>query len=451
MHVPAQLALLLCTAFVLFLLRLNRKQFPEVSGSLWIPTVWVLIASSKPLGVWFGVGGVDMEAGSPLDRVVLSVLFSLALIVLLRRQFNWVNAVHQNPWITILICYMFVSIFWSDIPFSSFKRWIRQLVALAMAFMLSSEEKPIRALQCLFTRVIYILIPFSLMLIKYYPHLGVEYGRWSGSLMWIGVASQKNGLGLVCLFAFFFLVWSFVRRWQGRNAPVLGYQTYVELCLLALTIWLFLGPNHTPTYSATSTVALTLGLTTFAVFLWMKDHRRVLGAGAFAFIIGLIIFYGTITPFLGKLSLIDISTALGRDETLTDRTSIWAVLAPYAMEKFILGHGFGGFWTDEMRLQTSSHAHNGYLDTILDTGIVGLIFLSAFLLSSCRTAFRMMVDEFDFSILWICLLVMVAVHNITESTINSFGSQLVAFLLFLAVCSKTPDRQRIPVPSFDHK
>lgn len=385
-----------------------------------------------------------MEAGSPLDRLVLSVLFTLALIVILRRQFDWTNAIRENPWITILICYMFISILWSDIPFSSFKRWIRQLIVIVMAFLLSTEEKPLRALQCLFTRVIYILIPFSFMLIKYYPQLGVEYGRWSGSLMWIGVASQKNGLGLLCLFSFFFLAWCLVKRWQGQDVPVAGYQTHIDLCLLGLTTWLFLGPNHTPTYSATSTIALSAGLTTFAVFLWKKAHRRLLGAGAFTFMIGLIIFYGTITPFLGKLSMIDISTAFGRDETLTDRTSIWATLVPYAMQKFILGYGFGGFWTDEMRLQTSSHAHNGYLDTILDTGFVGLIFLSAFLFSSCQRAFRMMVYEFDWGIFWICLLVMATVHNITESTINSFGSQFVASLIFLAVCSKTSDRHSTP-------
>jgi len=444
---PPQIALLLCTTFVLFLLRLDRKQFPEVSISLWIPTVWVLISSSKPLGVWFGVGGVDMESGSPLDRLVLSVIFCLGLIVLLRRRFNWIHAMHENPWITILIAYMFASIFWSDIPFSSFKRCIRELVALTMAFLVSSEKKPLSALQSLFTRIIYILIPFSLLLIKYYPNLGVEYGRWSGSLMWIGVASQKNGLGLLCLFAFFFLVWTLIKRWQGRDVPVAWYQTPIELYLLVLTTWLFMGPNLSLAYSATSTIALTVGLTAFFVFLWMKEHRRYISAGTLIFIIVFIIVYGTITPFMGKLTMIDVSSAFGRDETLTERTTIWAVLVPHAMEKPIFGHAFGGFWTDEMRRQTSSYGHNGYLDAILDMGVIGLILLSAFLLSSCQKSRQMMIHEFDWSILWICLLLMAAVHNIAESTINSFTGMLVAFLLFLAVCSKTPDANNRPISS----
>ena len=35
------------------------------------------------------------------------------------------------------------------------------------------------------------------------------------------------------------------------------------------------------------------------------------------FITAVIIVYGTVTPFAGKLSLIDVSSVLNRDETLT--------------------------------------------------------------------------------------------------------------------------------------
>lgn len=444
---PPQIALLLCTAFVLFLLRLNSKQFPEVSYTLWIPTVYVLLISSKPLAVWFGTGGVDMEAGSSLDRAVLTVILCSGIAILFKRQFGWIHAIHENPWITILIGYMFISIFWSDIPFSSFKRWVRELTALTMAFLLSSEKNPFRALQCVFTRTIYILIPFAMLLIKYYPHLGVQYGRWSGSQMWIGCGTQKNGLCQLCFFALFFLAWTLIRRLQGRDAPVAHYQTYVEVFLLFLTTWIFLGPNHTPAYSATSTIALTVGLMAFAWFLRMKKRGRYLGASTLMLIIVLIIFYGTITPFMGKLSVIDVSSAFGRNETLTDRTAIWAFLVPYAMEKLTFGHGFGGFWNDAMRSQTSSHAHNGYLDAILDMGVVGLIFFSAFLLSSSQKALRIMAYNFDWGVLWICLLLMATVHNIAESTITSFTDQSVAILLFLAVCSKTFDAHIHPISS----
>ena len=75
--------------------------------------------------------------------------------------------------------------------------------------------------------------------------------------------------------------------------------------------------------------------------------------------------YGTVTPFIGKLSLVDISSTFGRDETLTGRSEIWATLVPFAMKRPILGHGFGGFWTDARReIIAASHGHNGYLDAV---------------------------------------------------------------------------------------
>lgn len=49
---PPSLALLICVGFVLFLLRLERQSL-GVSAALWIPTLWLLLTSSKPLAMWF--------------------------------------------------------------------------------------------------------------------------------------------------------------------------------------------------------------------------------------------------------------------------------------------------------------------------------------------------------------------------------------------------------------
>jgi len=392
------------------------------------------------LGVWFGVGGTDMESGSPLDRAFLSGILCLGLLILAKRKFNWSNAIKENPWLMLLIGYMLLSIFWSDIPYTSFKRWIRQMVAVVMVFLVATEPEPRQALQCLFRRTIYILI----------PHLGVTYGHWSGALMWIGVSTQKNGLSRLCFFAVFFLIWTLIRRWQGRDIPVVKYQTYIEIFILLLTIWLFTGPQHTLTYSATSTAALAVGLMAFVCLLWMKKRGRLIGASTWMVIIVIFLVYGAITPFVGGLTLFDVSTTLGREETLTGRTDIWAVLVPYAMQKPIFGHGFGGFWTDEIRNISSSNAHNGSLDLILSLGFVGVILFSIFLLSCCRKAQREMSRDFDWGVFWICFLLMALVHNIAESTITSFTNYMVAVLLLFDISSNAGssnadvDRQEKP-------
>lgn len=439
---PSIVALTLCTIFVLFLLRLDSKQYSDASLSLWVPTIWFLLVTIKPLGVWFGSTSATMEEGSSIDRTILTILLCLGILIVIKRNYNWRNTLKDNLSVVLLIGFMLISVLWSDMPFVSFKRWIRNFIPIVMAFVLATESDPRQALQCLFRRMIYICIPFSLMLIKYYPYLGVQYGRWFGQRMWIGVSSQKNGLAFLCMFALFYFIWTFIRRWKDRDKPVVWYQTYIEIFIFILAIYLFTGPNNTLTYSVTSTVSLATGSICLAGLFWLKKQNIIIGANALTILIAVIIVYGTITPFVGHLTFYDPSAALGREESLTGRSDIWAYLVPYAMLRPFLGHGFGGFWTDAIRAATSSHAHNGYLDIILNTGFIGLFFLSIFLISNCRRAQRLMTQDFDWGVLWFSILLMAVVHNIAESSTISFTGMLPAVLLLMLISLRAEDSKK---------
>lgn len=432
---PPQVALIICTIFVLWLLRLDHKQAPEVSVVSWIPTLWMLVIFSKPLGYWFGTLGKDIESGSPLDRAFLITLLCLGLLILARRKFAWSSAIRQNPWLILLIGYMLISVLWSDMPFISFKRWTRQLIAVVMSFLIATEPDPRLVLQSILRRSIYVLIPFSYILIHYFAEHGRQYGHWDGALMWSGVASQKNGLGLICLSAAFFLTWSFIRRRHGRDIPATRYQTHLEAFILILTFWLMGGPQHNFSYSVTSNVTFIVGLSALIGLSWMKKRGTVIGPKALIVIVAFIIGYGAVTPFIGKLTLVDISSAFGRDASLTGRNEIWARLMPFAMKSPILGNGYGGFWTDEMRALTDGSAHNGYLDVVLNTGFFGLLLFAMFLSSCCRKAQREITQNSDWGIFFICYLLMTVVHNIGESSAVGFTGKLTAVVLFLTVSS----------------
>lgn len=430
---PPQLALLLCTIFVLLLLRLERKQTPEVSFALWLPTIWMLCIASKPLSTWFG-WGFD-AAGSRVDQIFLIGLLCLGLVILARRKFEWSRVIRENPWVALLIGYMFVSILWSDIPYTSFKRWVRELVAVIMAFLVLSERYPRQAMQRIFKRTVYILIPFSVVLIKYFPEYGRSYSGWSGAESWTGVALQKNGLGRLCLIAAFFLIWTLIKRWKKRDASVGKLAIYADVCVLMITLWLLKGPPGG--YSATAIASLTVGFTMFLGLVWMRKHGRILGAKTLTMIMALIIGYGIITPIVGGLYFgKDLIYALGRDDTLTSRTEIWAEIVPIAMQRPILGQGFGGFWTSATRnAQRVGEAHSGYLEIILELGLVGILLFSMFLLSCCRKAQKELRHDFYWAGLWICFLLMAALYNLSESSLNDLTSHLTAVLLFLAVSS----------------
>ena len=416
------------------MLRLESKQSPDVTRALWIPTIWMLYIASKPLGTWFQLSSADPDIGSPLDRAFLIVLLCVALWILIRRRFDWFSAIKENTFLVVLIVFMLVSILWSNIPGISFKRWLRELQAIFMAFVVLSEPSPRQAMESILRKTTYILIPFSLLLIKYFPAYGRMYSRWSGGVQWIGVALQKNGLGRLCLISLFYLFWSLVRRWQGNNAPVWKYQTHVEIFLMFITVLLMGGPGRNLFYAATMMYALGVGLLVYCGFHLAKKFGIALRAGILMTIVALIIIFGMVTIFTGASNMGFIASSAGRDATLTDRTEVWAALLPLAMQRPIIGSGYGGFWTArKVEMFIVNEAHSGYLDELLALGFVGILLASLFYLSSCRNAQRILYYDFDWGTLWICYLIMVVVHNLTESSIHTFTNQLTAVILFFSV------------------
>lgn len=423
------LAFLLCAGFIAYLLKFDRKLSKSTSSALWLPTLWLCVCASKPLGVWFG--GADFFSGSAMDRNFLTLLFFAGLAVLLRRGINWAEAFRGNGWLMLLFLYMMASLFWSDIPFVSFKRWFRELVAITMALVVATDPAPRDAMQAIFRRTAYILIPLSLFLIRYVPALGVEFHRWRGERMWTGVTMQKNGLGRLCIICGFFLIWVLYRRYKGRDIAVSKHQTYAEVFLLGLTFWLLKGPGGA--YPATAVVVLALGLGLYGYLLWKRDHREPVSAAGLTMGLSGVLVYGITLPTLTATLLSGFFEMLGRDVTFTGRTAIWANLIPFAEKQPLIGLGFGSFWTPFTRIQfIVGEAHNGYLDVTIGLGYLGLFLLCMFLIQSCRRAVRGLEYDFDWACFWLCLLFMTVLHNSTESSLNSFSSHLTALLVFFA-------------------
>lgn len=443
---PSLIALVLCAGFVIFLLRPEPRQAPAVTRALWIPIIWMLYIASKPIGIWFQAESSNPDAGSPMDRAFLTVLMLLALAVIVQRKTPGMAVLRENPWLMALIVFMLVSVIWSPIPGISFKRWIREFQAVLMALVVFSEPSPRQALESLLRRTTYILIPFSLVLIKYFPRYGVEYGRWSGAQEWLGVAQQKNSLASMCIISGVFLIWSLFRRWKKIGPPAGKYQTGAEGLLLLLTFYLLGGPSHSVFYSATSAYALVAGLLCCAWIFLRKKSKKSLPAGPLLAVMSFIIILGVATVFVGGSGIRFAASSAGRDATLTGRTLVWTSLLPVVLRSPFVGLGFGGFWTSKTRdIFRISGAHSGYLDILLGIGFIGLILAAMFLLSSCRKAHRELSQDFYWGLLWLCYLMMSVVHNIGESSLDSFTSQMTAVLLLFAISSsRKPRAEREP-------
>ena len=174
---PAIFATFLYVSFILYLFISDYRNGRKASKPLWIPLIWMLIVASKPVSFWLD-GGVNYQTlndyleGSPLDRNVFLILILAALGILVRRQISWRELASRNAVLVLFVMYCGLSVLWSDYPELSFKRWVKQIGSVLMVLVVLSDPEPERAVTALFKRVAYVLVPLSVLFIKYYPDIG---------------------------------------------------------------------------------------------------------------------------------------------------------------------------------------------------------------------------------------------------------------------------------------
>jgi len=403
--------------------------------ALWLPTIWLLVSASRPVGRWLDGGAPGDPGGSVLDQLVLGVLISAAVIVLCRRRAPLSSIVQGNAWLLVLFAYLGISIVWSDIPFVSLKRWVRACGDPLMALVVLTELSPLYAMETVLYRCAYVLVPVSAALIKYVPALGRSYGRWNGEEMWTGVATHKSSLGPLCAVAAIFLTWSLLRRWRAGMLGRHPLRTACDLVVLAVALTLLRGPAVY--FSATSLGMFFVSLGALLSLSMYRSLRAVVARHLIPMVLSL-----CLVCVISYDWLIDISSSMaGRDETLTGRTEMWHALINFASQNPLLGVGYGGFWAPGNReleeIFTSqfilAQSHNGYLATYVETGLLGVMLLSFFLLGYCRQLTDQMRRNPDWALFGLCVLLMSLMYNYTESGFLQAGTLLWSVLIFMTV------------------
>ena len=152
---------------------------------------------------------------------------------------------------------------------------------------------------------------------------------------------------------------------------------------------------------------------------------------------------GWLAPIRG---LVDV----GRNANLTGRTDLWKFLLSMHTNP-VLGTGYESFWLGP-RLAAVwarfvgtgiNEAHNGYLETYINLGFIGLLLLSVFLIASYRKIGKALSPAFGLASLSLALWTVLLFYNVTESAFR--GSQLmwVVFLLgALAVTQRAQEKVR---------
>jgi len=415
---------------ILVLFVLDRDRKVRTSLALWIPVVWLWIGGSRTVSQWLQMAPTTLSAdqileGSPLDRNIVMGLTAVGVCVLLRRGQRVATLLRAHGAILLFFLYCGASVIWSDYPLVAFKRWIKACGDLVMVLIVLTDPDPSAAVKRLLARLGFLLIPPSILIIKYYPELGRGYENFTWAPVFTGVTLGKNLLGMICMICGLGAVWRLLHGVR-EGADTRGRGPLIaQSCLLGMALWLF--------WYARSMTALLCFLLATVLIAATRLHAVVRTPSLVHLVVAAVLSLSVSIVFLdfGSSAL----GTFGRDETLTGRTELWrAVLA--VPNDVLFGSGFESFWLGE-RLEyfwsrywwRPNEAHNGYLEIFLNLGWTGVALFGLVLVSGYRKVVNALQRDPAHGSFRLAFFVAMVVYNLTEAAVRGFQPLWILFLL----------------------
>ena len=299
-----------------------------------------------------------------------------------------------------------------------------------MVLIVLTDSDPFAATKRLVARVGFVLIPASVLLIKYYPALGRVYNIWTWEPMFVGVTEHKNTLGMLCMVLGLGFEWRFLLAYRDRRRPEPDQTPDGLRC----------APQH-------DSVALLAGqfrdgAIVFAAWNPVPLREPVLepsaeNDGAPICLLAALVAVPFATLFMGIGG--SALEGMGRDATLTGRTEIWKDVLSMSGNP-IIGTGFESFWigqrADRMWRMFYFHptqAHNGYLEVYLELGWIGIALLAGIIVTGCRNAVATLRRDPETGRIRLAYIVVALAYNMTEAGFRMMTLTWFFFLLSAVV------------------
>ncbi|WP_080769389.1 O-antigen ligase family protein [Pseudomonas fluorescens] len=264
----------------------------------------------------------------------------------------------QNLFLLLFLGCVAASISWSSEPMLSFKRFVALLSVVFFAGFIAWRYS-LERIAFLFGCVIGAAALVGLIFALIRPDIAfISGGIRDGAFR--GVFAEKNAGARLNAIAILLLL-PMIRQ---RNPMAMLYGLFA---LIAIGL----------AQSATAIALIVAGTASYAYFITLIRLR--INRSLLAFMAATLVFFLLCGVLYANYAM--LLELVGRDPSLTDRTLIWELLQPLIDAQFLKGYGFGAFWASAdadafiTRWGYIGNAHSGYVETLLNGGLIQLIAL----------------------------------------------------------------------------
>jgi O-antigen ligase len=325
------------------------------------------------LGSASSFGDIDKDLeGNVANQVCGLITLLVPLFFFIRNKvFLSKTFYRSNFFLLVFMLCVIASIGWSHDPMLSLKRFIAMLSVVFFAGFIAYNY-PLEKITFMLGCAIGVAALIGLILAVFMPGVaflsgGIRDGAFKGIFAEKNAGARLNAIAILLLLPMI--------RQRNRWALFCSFFSLIAILLAQ---------------SATGVALIISGAASYGYFLTMirlhinRSQLAFLGC-TLLYLLGCLYLYDNVAMFLEMV---------GRDPSLTDRTMIWELLTPFIDEQWLKGYGFGAFWaTPEAdafinRWGYIGNAHSGYVETLLNGGVIQLtalvLLLGAALLKQYR-------------------------------------------------------------------
>ena len=404
-----------------------RSSTPMIDTCAIVPIlacVFALIVS--PLVIFATHSDFQALEARPENRIFWPAMAAISVVLAVQNR-SRLGRVTWPPQIICLLAYLAfagASVLWAFSPERSLIRFIQQvMIVISIVLPAILAARTADMLRGLFLCFAFALIVNTLFVLEGSVTIA-SYGSKLVDIGYQGYFLGKNYLGECAVVALLLSLHEILNRGPWRMFGIIVGTIAIVL--------IFLSGSKT----ALALASISPFLAGFALIV--RKMTRI----SPAIVLLSIAFCYVILSNVSNFNIYHLAYMLYGDSSLTGRTVIWDFAQYEIARRPLLGWGYQSFWLvpDSPGMvdapgwvKMMPNAHNGYYDTMLETGCVGLVFLLVFIVATLHAVGRVAERDPARARLLLSLALFVILYNFLESLwVRGFEFLWVVFVIVAA-------------------